>query len=372
MSKLERTPNTPERDVFYPHARALVTCSDKAGRTDILTVEGLGGINRFPFELGICLHRRYYSTYRRMFETRAFVINIPDARLARAVSLCDEAMGRDDDKFALSGLTPAPATKVSPPIIAECMVNLECKLRHRIQVGEYDYLIGELLITHTEYDVAHGTKEIVWHSTPRLWTEGDPPIEPTPIPNIELSHEPKVQRVPRGPEAGAEWPLFFPSGTIVATCRGNDGSINILPAVGNSIMSWSPLTIGLAICQDYYNKDYFERWTYHLALESQEFICNIPHRDLWDAVLATGSVSARTGVDKFALTGLTSEPAARLETPMLQQCLINIECPARHVINLGSHDWFIGEAELIHTDEDLLTGRKRLVWEEFPVLREKA
>ncbi|MGY8825944.1 MAG: flavin reductase family protein [Candidatus Latescibacterota bacterium] len=36
--------------------------------------------------------------------------------------------GADVDKFKEAGLTPAPAKIVHPPLIKECLCNLECKV----------------------------------------------------------------------------------------------------------------------------------------------------------------------------------------------------------------------------------------------------
>jgi len=49
--------------------------------------------------------------------------------------------GADTDKFARFNLTPVPARLVKPPLIAECLANIECKVidideKHNIIVLE--------------------------------------------------------------------------------------------------------------------------------------------------------------------------------------------------------------------------------------------
>lgn len=69
--------------------------------------------------------------------TKECVIAIPSVKLARqvvAVGNTHGGGGGEDgrplvaDKFKAFGLTPAPAALVSPPLIAECFANLECRV----------------------------------------------------------------------------------------------------------------------------------------------------------------------------------------------------------------------------------------------------
>jgi flavin reductase (DIM6/NTAB) family NADH-FMN oxidoreductase RutF len=53
--------------------------------------------------------------------------------------------GRDIDKFAKFGLTKIPATRVKPPLLADCFVNLECKVIDGRFVNKYNLFILEVL-----------------------------------------------------------------------------------------------------------------------------------------------------------------------------------------------------------------------------------
>jgi flavin reductase (DIM6/NTAB) family NADH-FMN oxidoreductase RutF len=61
--------------------------------------------------------------------------------------------GRDCDKFAEIGLTPLPATHVKPPLIAECPVNIECKLLFVQTIGDHDLFAGEVLAHRVDPEV---------------------------------------------------------------------------------------------------------------------------------------------------------------------------------------------------------------------------
>jgi len=69
------------------------------------------------------LHRK--RTYRNIADTREFVVNIPSADI---VEQANATVFFTEDKFAATGLTPQPSTKVAAPSIAECKLNYECRL----------------------------------------------------------------------------------------------------------------------------------------------------------------------------------------------------------------------------------------------------
>ena len=53
--------------------------------------------------------------------------------------------GAEVDKFKAFGLTPAPATNVSAPLIKECYANFECRLADDSLISKYDLFIWEVL-----------------------------------------------------------------------------------------------------------------------------------------------------------------------------------------------------------------------------------
>jgi flavin reductase (DIM6/NTAB) family NADH-FMN oxidoreductase RutF len=73
------------------------------------------------------------------------VIAIPAVRLAPKVVGVGNCSGRNIDKFAAFGLTPAPAKTVAPPLVAECFANLECKVADTRLVDSYNLFILEVL-----------------------------------------------------------------------------------------------------------------------------------------------------------------------------------------------------------------------------------
>ena len=64
--------------------------------------------------------------------------------------------------------------------------------------------------------------------------------------------------------------------------------------------------------------------------------------------------AASTNVDKFKELGLTKEKGFIVNSPMIKECPINIECKVRQIIHLGTHDMFIGEVVGVYADEEVI------------------
>jgi len=137
---------------LYPNPIVLVTCADEAQRLNVITVGGVGVVCSEPPQIGIAIHPDHYS-HELIEKSGQFVINIPTEDLFAAVDICGTVSGREGDKFALTGLTPEPASQVGPPLIVECPVNMECVVRHKLALGSHDLFIGEVVAVHVDTTV---------------------------------------------------------------------------------------------------------------------------------------------------------------------------------------------------------------------------
>jgi flavin reductase (DIM6/NTAB) family NADH-FMN oxidoreductase RutF len=84
-------------------------------------------------------------TFGILRKTKECVIAIPTAGLIKQVVVCGNTSGRDVDKFKTAGLTPVAASKVRAPLIAECRVNLECKVIDTREVNSYGLFVLEVV-----------------------------------------------------------------------------------------------------------------------------------------------------------------------------------------------------------------------------------
>jgi flavin reductase (DIM6/NTAB) family NADH-FMN oxidoreductase RutF len=79
-----------------------------------------------------------------------FVVNLPSKNLLEAIDYCGMVSGRKIDKFKRTGLTAVPASYVRAPLIKECPVNIECKVRAILTFGSHDIFVGDSLAIHAD------------------------------------------------------------------------------------------------------------------------------------------------------------------------------------------------------------------------------
>jgi len=147
--KVQRKPRRP----IYPTPVGLVTSVDENGKPNIVTLGEVFNLSiREPVWVGIAIRDATYS-HGLIEEQGEFVVNLPTADMLGKAIGCGSCSGRDGvDKFQRFGLTPLPAKYVKPPLIAECPVNLECKVVAFYNVGDHDLFVGEVLIEHIDTD----------------------------------------------------------------------------------------------------------------------------------------------------------------------------------------------------------------------------
>ncbi|MBE6364459.1 MAG: flavin reductase family protein [Lentisphaerae bacterium] len=128
-----------------PVPATLVGCGDgKNFKYNCLTVAWAGTLSSNPPMVGIGVRPERYS--RGLIESNgAFTVNMPTVAMAKKVDYCGVVSGRDVDKFAQCGLTPIAGSKVAAPVIAECPLSLECKVKHSIHLGSHILYIGEVV-----------------------------------------------------------------------------------------------------------------------------------------------------------------------------------------------------------------------------------
>ncbi|CAN0618693.1 Flavin reductase domain protein FMN-binding protein [Burkholderia multivorans] len=116
----------------------LVTTHD-GGKDNIMTVSWTMVMDFTPV-FAITTGEWNYS-FAALRKNRECVIAIPTVDLLDKVVGIGTCTGADTDKFSRFGLTPVPAKLVRPPLIEECVANIECKVidiveRHNIVVLE--------------------------------------------------------------------------------------------------------------------------------------------------------------------------------------------------------------------------------------------
>jgi flavin reductase (DIM6/NTAB) family NADH-FMN oxidoreductase RutF len=126
-----------------PGPVVLLTTADK-GRTNVITMSWHMMVDFEP-PLIACIVSNADFSFAALRATGECVIAIPAVKLAPKVVKVGNVSGSDIDKFAKFGLTAVPAERVAAPLIAECFINLECKVKDTRLVDAYGLFILEVL-----------------------------------------------------------------------------------------------------------------------------------------------------------------------------------------------------------------------------------
>lgn len=131
-------------NMLYPVPAVMVSCGDKKGRKNIITVAWAGTICSEPAMVSISVRPERYS-YSMLRETGEFVINLTTNELTYATDWCGVKSGRDVDKFEAMQLTAMPGEKLQyAPAIAESPVNIECRVKDVLELGSHHMFIAEV------------------------------------------------------------------------------------------------------------------------------------------------------------------------------------------------------------------------------------
>lgn len=124
------------------HGPTVLVSSGREARANIITLAWVTPVSIDPPLLAIAVAPARHS-HDLISRARQFVVNVPPPRILDAVWYCGTRSGRDGDKFAGAGLTPAPAGTVDTPLVAECFAHIECRLERRVTLGDHTLFVGE-------------------------------------------------------------------------------------------------------------------------------------------------------------------------------------------------------------------------------------
>lgn len=147
MSKIQWKGST----LLGPIPPTMVTCGTME-HPNVLTVAWTGILNTIPPKTYISLRPERFS-YDLVKESGEFVINLTTRQLVRAADFCGVRSGRELDKFALTGLHPAPAFQLSCPLLEESPVNLECKVTDIVHLGSHDMFLADIVAVDVEEEL---------------------------------------------------------------------------------------------------------------------------------------------------------------------------------------------------------------------------
>lgn len=128
---------------IYPIPAVMVSCGTME-ESNIITVAWTGILNTNPAMCYISVRPERYS-HNIIKENGEFAINLTTRQLAYATDWCGVKSGRDVDKFKEMKLTKERANIIKAPLIKECPVSVECKVKEIVPLGSHDMFVSEIV-----------------------------------------------------------------------------------------------------------------------------------------------------------------------------------------------------------------------------------
>lgn len=147
--------------------------------------------------------------------------------------------------------------------------------------------------------------------------------------------------------------FMWPMRHFLITCGDIKKESNVIALSFVMPVSKQPPLIAIAVGKTAYSLD--------LIRQNQEFIVNVPTKDLEKAVYYCGYHSGRE-VDKFKGTGLTPMPARKVKAPIIDECVAHMECRVVEQIQTGDKYLIIGEVIEAYADEDVVKGERQIAF----------
>ncbi len=148
--------------------------------------------------------------------------------------------------------------------------------------------------------------------------------------------------------------LLYPLPAVMVSCGSYSNEYNIITISWTGTINTNPPMVYISVRP--------ERHSYDIIKKNKEFVINLTTQKLAFATDFNGVKSGKN-LNKFKETGLTPVPARKINSVLIGESPVNIECKVTQIIPLGSHDMFIAEVVNINVDEkliDLKTEKLRL------------
>lgn len=144
QAKISLKPNT----TLYPVPVVLVTCGSSDSE-NVFTVNRVISCNAEPPMIGIAV-RPSRASHDLIDRQGEFVVNIPWPDMETVSDFVGTTTIEATDKWAETGLTRLAATHVGPPLLAECPVNLECRVTDTVRLPSHSLFIAEVVAMHAD------------------------------------------------------------------------------------------------------------------------------------------------------------------------------------------------------------------------------
>ena len=148
--------------------------------------------------------------------------------------------------------------------------------------------------------------------------------------------------------------MLYPVPAVLVTSRDENGRANVMTAAWAGTICSDPVMLSVSIRK--------ERLSHEIISKTGEFVVCLTTRKLAKVTDYVGVKSGRD-IDKFDLKGdlkITKSESKLVKAPGIAESPVCLECKVKDIIELGSHDMFIGEVVSTDIDESLLDENGKL------------
>jgi flavin reductase (DIM6/NTAB) family NADH-FMN oxidoreductase RutF len=144
--------------------------------------------------------------------------------------------------------------------------------------------------------------------------------------------------------AGARLGLYPTPVVLVGTYDGA-GKPNLITLAWAGVCCSEPPSVQVSLRKD--------RYSHAAIMERKVFSVNVPSKKYLAEADYSGIVSGRN-VNKFETAGLTPLQGEAVDAPLVAEFPVSMECRMTHVLELGSHDLFVGQIVACWIEEEAL------------------
>ncbi|MBI0584750.1 MAG: flavin reductase family protein, partial [Methanomassiliicoccus sp.] len=123
------------------------------GKPNFMAVAWTGVACMDPPMISIAINKARH-TEKGIVENRTFSVNIPSAKHVVEMDHCGITSGGKADKSEV--FETSYGKLKTAPLISGFPVNIECELRHTLQLGTHNLHVGEVIDVHVAKEVMNG------------------------------------------------------------------------------------------------------------------------------------------------------------------------------------------------------------------------
>lgn len=138
-----------KKSCLAPMPKILVSCRGVDGEDNVLAVGYCGNCSYAPPMVMVGIVPTRYS-YQMIKESGYFVVNLVDKNYQEIFDYLGSHSKRDEDKLAVMNVKLLEGKIVKAPILADCPINIECKVVDSIVTGSHEMFIGQIEYVHAD------------------------------------------------------------------------------------------------------------------------------------------------------------------------------------------------------------------------------